>query len=211
MKNDFSRQSYLQNYDFAIFVPNIYAWLASPFNLLQKQSLWTGKRIKWFSVLLFSLQTWKNTNKNLCVFKSFQYIWKSIIIQPFTHLEKRLLLNCSHVLCNISRYELRVQNVRMKNKRKSFWMFYFGICKGTETTWNSYLLFRTIGFDLSANIWVLKYMISKLPQFKPLLVNIWLLISVHSFAAFSDWGKIVESGQFISLCGLVPTTLSALV
>ena len=34
-----SRQFYRQNYDFAIFVPKIYAYPASPFNLLQKQSL----------------------------------------------------------------------------------------------------------------------------------------------------------------------------
>ena len=44
-KKDFPRHLNAQNYDFAIFVPKIYTWLTSQFNLLQKQSLWTGKRI----------------------------------------------------------------------------------------------------------------------------------------------------------------------
>ena len=54
-----SIQFYPQNYDFAIFVPNVYTWLLSPFHLLQQQSLWTGKKIKWFLILLFFLQAWK--------------------------------------------------------------------------------------------------------------------------------------------------------
>ena len=41
-EKDFSRQFYPQNCDFAIFAPNIYTWLASQFNLLQKQTLWLG-------------------------------------------------------------------------------------------------------------------------------------------------------------------------
>ena len=41
----FSQLFYPLNFDFAIFVPKIYTWLASQFNLLQKQSLWTGKII----------------------------------------------------------------------------------------------------------------------------------------------------------------------
>ena len=58
-EKDFSRQFYIQNYYFAIFVPNIYASLASHFSLLQKQSIWTGTRMLRFLIFPFSMQTWK--------------------------------------------------------------------------------------------------------------------------------------------------------
>ena len=44
-EKDFSRQFYPLYCDFDMFVPKIYPWLAIQFNLLQKQSLWTGERI----------------------------------------------------------------------------------------------------------------------------------------------------------------------
>ena len=75
---------------FCYFVQKTYALLASPFNLLQKQSLWTGKRIQWFSIYYFLFKYEKNkTNKQkkkkkkkkkthtqikiYAFFKSFQY------------------------------------------------------------------------------------------------------------------------------------------
>ena len=47
-KKSFSIQFYPQNYDFAIFVPKIYAWLASPIHLLQQQSYEQAKEFNDF-------------------------------------------------------------------------------------------------------------------------------------------------------------------
>ena len=84
-ENDLSIYFYPQICDFDIFVQIIYPWLASQFNLLQKQSLWPGERIYWFSLLLFSLQSWKkNRNKNLSFLNHYSIlnIWlKPIIVE----------------------------------------------------------------------------------------------------------------------------------
>ena len=65
-EKDFSRQFYLQNCGFAIFVSKIYTWLASQFNLLLKQSLWPGKKqLMIFNCTIFpsNLKNQQHTNK----------------------------------------------------------------------------------------------------------------------------------------------------
>ena len=74
-EKDFSRQFYSQNCDFAIFVPKCtHDWQVN--SICSKSTPYDqAKNLMIFNFTIFPSNLTKNTNTNLCVFKSFQYTW----------------------------------------------------------------------------------------------------------------------------------------
>ena len=73
-EQDYSRQFYPQNYDFAIFVQKkiMHVWQVTSVCFKSSPYEQANLRIWWFSILLFSLQAEKkNTNENFCVLNHF--------------------------------------------------------------------------------------------------------------------------------------------
>ena len=121
-EKNFSIQFYPQNYDFAIFVPNIYKWLLSPFHLLQQQSLWTGKRIKWFLILLFFLQAWKKKKTQIQIYaflNDFSILTALFFIFFLNTITSKHFLK--DMTLNLSRFRYTWKNHLRYIWRKKYW------------------------------------------------------------------------------------------